>query len=293
MSKSLLIITAMLITLSARAGEQLHTSWASYFYQGDYGRDSDTDTWVNQLRLNYRHDGWQLGYSQAVIQQHGSQRIVDGDNLDEEQADDEQPADDFDQDNPDTDLPDDDNPAQDPQPDEAPRQSTISRHRSGVSDPSVLLSYRWSDRRSLLDKSQGSWRLAVRWKLPLTDEQKFSNGRHEWRLSVHRSQRFERLTLSASLGHHWREYQANKDNNQRWYSNLGLMFFPGKTTGVGVSYFYKQKLESQPEAARSVAVNGYWRFSRALSLTANAGLGLSETVADHYLGASLNYRWRL
>ena len=286
MSKRLLIITVMPIAMSVAAAEQVQTSWSSFFYQGDYGGDSDTDTWVNQLRLNYRHDNWQLGYSQAVIQQHGSQRIVDGDNLDEEQPDDDQLADEFDLDSPDND--DTDAEQNDPE-----RYSTFSHHRSGLSDPSVLLSYRWADRRSLLDKSQGRWRLALRWKLPLTDEQEFSNGRHEWRLSMHRSQRFEQLTLSASLGHHWRQYQANKDNDQRWYTHIGVMFFPGKSTGLGASYFYKQKLESQSEAARSVAVNGYWRLNRALSLTANAGFGLSEIVADHYLGISVNYRWRL
>lgn len=277
MSKRCLMIPSLLMTLSAQAGEQLHTAWASSVYQGDYGRDAATDTWVNQLRVNYRLHGWQFGYSQALIQQVGRQRIVDGESLDDVSDGSLDGGD----------------PVDNLQPDQSQRSSIIARHRNGIADPSVSLSYRWPDKQSLLNKHLGSWRLAVRWKLPLTDEQAFSNGRHEGRMSLHRSQRLKWLTLNASLGYHWRENRVNKDNAQRWYSNIGLMVFPGAATGLGVSYFYKQKLESQPETARTVGINGYWRVNRRVSVTANAGVGLSRTVADHYLGASLNYRWHL
>lgn len=257
------LVALTTLAASAQAGDQLRTSLASYFYQGDYGGETTTETWVNQLRLNYRSGPWEFGYSQALIEQHGSHLVYDGTYFDEEE---DEEFDEF---------------IEEP------------RSRSGLSDPSLRLSYRWPNNRSLYNKNQGRWKVGLRWKLPLTDEDKFSNGRHEWLASLHRSQRFEDLMLTASIGHHWREHQAEKSNNSRWFMNLGAMIFPTTKTGVGISFFNKQKLDSQSEAPRSLSLNGYWRLTREISITANAGLGLSDVVADEFVGASLTYRWNL
>lgn len=256
-------VALLTLTASAQAGDQLRTSLASYFYQGNYGSETATDTWVNQLRLNYRSGPWEFGYSQALIQQHGSQLAYDGTYFDDEEDED---VDEF---------------------------IEESRSLSGLSDPSLRLSYRWPDNKSLYNKNRGRWKIGLRWKLPLTDQDKFSNGRHEWLASIHRSQRFDDLMLTASIGHHWREYQADKSNNSRWFVNLGAMIFPSSKTGLGISFFNKQKLDSQSASPRSVSMNGYWRLNREISLTAHAGLGLSDVVADKFMGASLNYRWAL
>lgn len=258
-----LLCIGLLFSAPLQARQQLKLNWSSYRFSGDYGRELRTDTHMNQLSLNYRVRQWQLGVSQAYLQQRGPRLLLVDEYIDQQGY-------------------------------EVQEYVEQKQQRSGFADPNLRLSYLWPAAASYWRRSPMQWRLSGRWKVPLADDQDgFSNGRHEWYAALQHSQRYKRLMLSLTLGRHWRSAIAGGANNPRFYTNLGIMVFPLRGFGLGASLYQKQASSGQTAMARSLSVNGYWRINAGWSLTGSWGRGLSEVVSEQVLGLNLAHRWRL
>jgi hypothetical protein len=95
------------------------------------------------------------------------------------------------------------------------------------------------------------------------------------------------------VGRHWRSARQQAPNNTRNYLNAAAKAFPRRDLGLGASLYIKQASSGQPQMARSLSLNGYWRINAGWSLTGSWGRGLSEVVSEQVLGLNLAHRWRL
>ncbi|UTW48407.1 hypothetical protein [Bacterioplanoides sp. SCSIO 12839] len=255
----------LLMNTWAEAREQLKLNWSTYHFTGDYGRVTgiETETLVNQLSVNYQRPQWQLGFSQAYLSQTGPRTLLIDEYVDE---------------------------------DGFLIREFIERNeeRRGLGDPNIKFSYQWPKQTSYYRQSGGLWRASGRWKIPLADDENgFSNGRHEWFAAIQRSQRFDQLSLSMTLGRHWRTHKQDAANNARNYIRLSTMFFPERRIGIGASFYAKQASTGSVDDVRSGSLNGYWRINRDWSLSGSVGKGFSDVVSDQVFGLNLSHRWRL
>jgi len=251
----------LLVCEWAVAGKHVQVSASTHGFVGEYGLETETFTWANQLAVQYRHDQWRLRLSQPYILQDGPAELV----LVEEGEDDEFRIVGSDQ----------------------------REQRSGLGDPVASFSYSWPEHKpGLYRMNKGQWSAGVRWKFPRADQNEgFSNGRHEYTFSLSRSQRFDNFMLHGRIGRHFRQYDEESDNTTRNQLALGTVFFPGKYSSLGLSFYHKDATASQSENVRSLSLNSQTRINRNWRIGANIGHGLTETAANISAGLELSYRW--
>jgi hypothetical protein len=239
------------------AQKSIQSSLSSYGFMGDYGLETDTFTLATQVGVKYQHNQWSLRFTQPYIFQDGPAELIlleDGETGDEFLVGSEE-----------------------------------REQRSGYTDPSLNLSYSWPER-----SRTGRWSISGRWKVPTADqEQGFSNGRHEYNLSMSRSYRYQRWMFHGRIGRHLRQYEKFADNSVRNQLNLGGMYFLTRRTGLGLSFYHKEASQSQSEDVRSMNLDMRVRLDRKWQLGVHAGMGLTTSAADLFAGLDLSYRWKL
>jgi len=260
--KSFAVLACLMgAAMQSQAAKHIQLGLSSYGLVGEYGLETETFTWVNQLALQYRQDQWQLRVSQPYILQDGPAELV---------------------------------LVEDGEFDEFKLVGSEERiQKAGYGDPTLGLSYSWPRHKpGIYQANKGQWSASAKWKLPRADQEEgFSNGRHEYTFSIGRSYRFDDVMLQGRVGRHFRQYVEEGDNTQRNQISFGAVFFPGKYSSLGLSVYHKDATAFQDDAVRSLNINTQTRVNRHWRIGANIGKGLTDSAADLYAGLQLSYRW--
>ncbi len=253
----LVAFSSLVMSAQASAQKTIKASLSSYGFLGDYGLETDTFTLATQASIKYQQDQWSLRFTQPYVFQDGPAELIlleDGETGEEYLV-----------------------------------GSDERKQRSGYSDPSLSLSYSWPKK-----SKTGRWSLSGRWKIPTANQQEgFSNGRNEYTVNVSRSYRYQRWMFHGRVGRHMREHKNFSDNSARNNFSLGGMYFLTRRTGLGLSLYNKEATQSQADDVKSVNLDLRVRLDRNWQLGGHAGVGLSDSAADGFVGIDVSYRWKL
>lgn len=259
MNVSQAFLFLLMVIPTVHAYERVTLGAVSYYYEGDYGLEETTFTWVQQISAKYQRDAWSGQLSLPYISQDGPAyyEFIDVGTVE----------------NPDVD-----------------ELVLVREKRSGMGDPTATLAYSWPKR-----SRNGRWTLSGRYKAPIADEDAgLSNGRQEVSGSLSRSWRIHHWMLNGRAGLQWREAKEGYDNSRRVQISLGSLYFLNNRTGVGVSYYQRMGLSSASDPIKTLSAQMRYRLTPSWQIGANYGRGLTESTSDQFIGLQISYAkgWR-